>query len=307
MPVKVAADFQAPASGSAEIHLSASWLICRVECIPESGEFTLQLPVQGSTATHGDDFLKAHTLQPVQLGTAGKATVQAAASDDRINVRISDLPAALQGQPLELYPENADTFKHAAESSKDWQQRWDGSTWVAEGLPLSDMRGAAAGRGRGLPAAAHTAARPAHCLAQRTRCGWPMDSRRADRRFSGPGSGAGSQQECRGSAHCPSSASASSLWAALLGGLIGGLILNLMPCVFPVLAIKVLGFAGHGQNQRAQRMGGLAYAAGVILSFLALGALLLSLRAAGQQLAGAFSCNHLRWLPYSPPCSPCWA
>ena len=61
-----------------------------------------------------------------------------------------------------------------------------------------------------------------------------------------------------------------------------------MPCVFPVLAIKLMGFARHGGDQRAQRHGGLAYAAGVILSFVALGALLLALRAAGEQLGWGF-------------------
>ncbi len=70
--------------------------------------------------------------------------------------------------------------------------------------------------------------------------------------------------------------------------LVGGLLLNLMPCVFPVLAIKVLGFARHADDRRAHRVSGLAYTAGVLLSFLALGALMLALRAAGQQLGWGF-------------------
>jgi thiol:disulfide interchange protein DsbD len=61
-----------------------------------------------------------------------------------------------------------------------------------------------------------------------------------------------------------------------------------MPCVFPVLAIKVLGFAQHGSNRRAQRLAGAAYTGGVVLSFLALGGLLLALRAAGEQLGWGF-------------------
>lgn len=77
-------------------------------------------------------------------------------------------------------------------------------------------------------------------------------------------------------------------FAALLGGLVGGLLLNLMPCVFPVLAIKLLGFAQHGGNVRVQRASALAYAAGVVLSFVALGAVLLALRAAGEQLGWGF-------------------
>jgi hypothetical protein len=79
-----------------------------------------------------------------------------------------------------------------------------------------------------------------------------------------------------------------SLVLALLGALLGGLILNLMPCVFPVLAIKVVGFARHADDRRAHRLSGLAYTAGVVLSFTALGALLLALRAAGESLGWGF-------------------
>jgi thiol:disulfide interchange protein DsbD len=61
-----------------------------------------------------------------------------------------------------------------------------------------------------------------------------------------------------------------------------------MPCVFPVLAIKVLAFAKHADDRAAHRANGLAYTAGVVLSFMALGGLLLGLRAAGEQLGWGF-------------------
>jgi thiol:disulfide interchange protein len=77
------------------------------------------------------------------------------------------------------------------------------------------------------------------------------------------------------------------LLAALFGALLGGLILNLMPCVFPVLAIKVVGFVQV--KNRADRVAtGIAYTVGVVLSFLALGALLLALRSTGEQLGWGF-------------------
>jgi thiol:disulfide interchange protein DsbD len=78
------------------------------------------------------------------------------------------------------------------------------------------------------------------------------------------------------------------LGLALIGALVGGLLLNLMPCVFPVLAIKVLAFAQHGGDVRRHRQSGLAYTAGVVLSFLALGGLLVGLRAAGEQVGWGF-------------------
>jgi thiol:disulfide interchange protein DsbD len=81
---------------------------------------------------------------------------------------------------------------------------------------------------------------------------------------------------------------AGSFLMALLGALLGGLLLNLMPCVFPVLAIKVLAFANHAGDRRGHRSAGLAYTAGVMVTFLALGAAMLALRAAGEQLGWGF-------------------
>jgi thiol:disulfide interchange protein DsbD len=75
---------------------------------------------------------------------------------------------------------------------------------------------------------------------------------------------------------------------ALLFAFVGGLLLNLMPCVFPVLSLKVLGFTHHAQDRRALLGGGLAYTAGVVLSFVALAGLLLALRAGGEQLGWGF-------------------
>jgi len=93
----------------------------------------------------------------------------------------------------------------------------------------------------------------------------------------------------RGNAESTPPASTSlALGAALLGALLGGLILNLMPCVFPILAMKVVGFTRHAADRRAHRATGLAYTAGVMVSFLALGALMLALRAAGEQLGWGF-------------------
>jgi thiol:disulfide interchange protein/DsbC/DsbD-like thiol-disulfide interchange protein len=76
-------------------------------------------------------------------------------------------------------------------------------------------------------------------------------------------------------------------WQALVFAFVGGMILNLMPCVFPVLSLKLLGFAGMA-DPATRRHHGSAYAAGVVASFAALGAALLALRAGGAAIGWGF-------------------
>ncbi len=88
-----------------------------------------------------------------------------------------------------------------------------------------------------------------------------------------------------------------NLLVAALFAVIGGLILNLMPCVFPVIGLKVLGFARHGGSgdaaqiqaaRSASRASAWAFSAGVLASFWVLAAALLALRAAGQAAGWGF-------------------
>lgn len=75
---------------------------------------------------------------------------------------------------------------------------------------------------------------------------------------------------------------------ALLGAIAGGVLLNLMPCVFPILALKALHVARIGEEGREVRTDALAYTAGAVIGTGALGALLLAIRAAGAQAGWAF-------------------
>lgn len=79
------------------------------------------------------------------------------------------------------------------------------------------------------------------------------------------------------------------LWLVLVFALLGGLILNAMPCVFPVLSLKVLSLVESGQHSNAlRRQHGLAYAGGVVLSFLVVAGVLMLLRALGEQIGWGF-------------------
>jgi thiol:disulfide interchange protein DsbD len=77
---------------------------------------------------------------------------------------------------------------------------------------------------------------------------------------------------------------AQSLWQMLLYAFIGGLILNIMPCVLPVIALKILGFVNEARSEpRRVRLLGLVYALGVLVSFLALAAVIIGVKAAGHK------------------------
>ncbi|WP_299944653.1 protein-disulfide reductase DsbD [uncultured Microbulbifer sp.] len=79
-----------------------------------------------------------------------------------------------------------------------------------------------------------------------------------------------------------------TLLLALLFAFAGGLLLNLMPCVFPVLSIKLLAVSQAAQSASQRHHHGWAYSAGVILSFVAIAAVMLVLRAGGEAIGWGF-------------------
>jgi DsbC/DsbD-like thiol-disulfide interchange protein/cytochrome c biogenesis protein CcdA len=85
-----------------------------------------------------------------------------------------------------------------------------------------------------------------------------------------------------------SSFAAGALLWAVLGAIAGGILLNLMPCVFPILALKALHLSRAGGETKHVRSDALAYTAGAIAGTGALGAILLAIRAAGVEAGWAF-------------------
>jgi thiol:disulfide interchange protein DsbD len=277
VPVTVSPAFQAgPLAKEVTVQLQASWLVCRKECIPEEGTFTLQLPIQGTTALHAAAFAAAEQAHPRPLA-AGEGS-GAHVEGNALAVKVAGLPPALHGQTLEVFAETTGVVETAA----DVVQQWQGDTWVAR-LPLSPQRSASpdpmpvvlAHGGQGWRVALPVAS------------GWPQVAALAT---VSPALEAALRANAADAAGAPAPTPVpAGLWLAALGGaLLGGLLLNLMPCVFPVLAIKVVGFARHAQDRRAHRVGGLAYTAGVVLSVLLLGAGMLALRAAGEAVGWGF-------------------
>ena len=280
VPITVAQDFR-PSSLSPQlkVQLKAQWLACKTECIPEEGEFELHLPVQGSTALHTADFQNTFDAAPRAIpekpGTTAHGLASGARVDgDTLRLELHGLPPEARGKALTLFPETAGVIDNGSAMTQSWR----GAVWTAQ-LALASQREA-------------SPVEMAFVIADGGRA-W-----RAELPVTGtwPAVGAPTAgvspalaEALRRNAEAGRQAPSHTEWLlAMLGAILGGLILNLMPCVFPVLAVKVVGFAKHGNDSRGRAQGGVAYTGGVMAAFIALGGLMLALRAGGEQLGWGF-------------------
>ncbi len=264
VPLTVPAGF---AGDTLAVKLNAEWLVCKDVCIPESGEFVLQVPVKAATAGHAALFDAARAARPQDV--AG-AQAQAAVEGSELVVRVAGLPAAWQGRELGFLPETVGVIVNAAKPVSSWSA----GTWTAR-VPLDPQRSESPTT---MPVVLTSDGELAGLrVAVNVTTPWPALAAPA------PLPALGNAEITPAPATAPP-----GFLLAVAFALVGGLILNLMPCVFPVLSLKVLGFARTGADRRAQLAGGLAYTAGVVLSFVALAGLLLALRAGGEQLGWGF-------------------
>ena len=287
VPVTVAPNFQPPPNGQLRAQLQADWLVCRQECIPQEGRFVLELSTRSATALHGALFEAAQAATPRPLPGAHSALVFD--EGKTLQVRIEGLPSAWRGQTLTLLPATASVVDNAAAQGQGWTQRWESGVWTAR-LPVSAERGESPAQMRWVLARGPETSPQAPAVQVETpvQGTWPALSM---------GSGVSPELAQALAANAqravPPAPTAPMGWGltllgALLGALVGGLILNLMPCVFPVLAIKLLGLTRPGVSAGQHRAAGLAYTGGAVLSFVLLGGLMLALRAAGEQLGWGF-------------------
>ena len=266
-----------------EIKLKAIWLVCKQECIPEEGEFALKIPAQGSTALHKAAFDAAFAAYPRDIPSAASMRI----ADSKLALSVAQLPAELRGKTLDLFPETPEVLENgaklAAASGAVWQQAWKGDVWTAV-FPISAQRSASPDV---MPLVLTADGKTAYRVQAKMEGAWPAVAAAAQ---VSPELAAALKANAGASAAPVLAGGASevtSFLPALLLALLGGMILNLMPCVFPVLAIKVLSFS-NAPSAQARVAGGVAYAVGVVLSFVALGGLMLALRAGGEALGWGF-------------------
>lgn len=267
-----------------------TWIACERVCIPGSVDVQLALGVAASPKADAEwapRIAAARAAAPGPLPARWKAT--AATAGDRYQVTLT-APTPLDARGVLFYPALPDELFHFRHGEPQ------GARAVGKVLTLSLTRAkgqVAAPRLSGVfvRAGGWPGGAAAYVANMRVE-GAPVAKAvaPADSVPTGAVGGAtGGPTPAAAVASAAGSAAPLSLGVALLLALAGGLLLNIMPCVFPVIAIKVMGFAQMGGVDPAMvRRHGLAFAAGVVISFWALAALLLLLRAGGSQLGWGF-------------------
>jgi len=260
------ADLAGPLTLAAE----ANWLVCEDVCIPEEGKFELVLP-SGTAATPAppatrDLFEKARRAVPTASPWPARYGLSKT-GDPTLLVEAKGLKPDTIG----------DVYFFPAEWGPIATMAKQTATVTPEGIRIPLKRGDA------------KAAMPAQLagtlvLTEKTADGSVRQafdlSAKLDPAF---------VPAATGSLANAVGAEQLSLLQALAFALLGGLILNLMPCVFPVLAMKAAAFArlaGHARSE--MRRDGLAYTAGVLVSFAAMAGVLIALRSTVGEVSWGF-------------------
>src|SRR5271165_3177615 len=267
--VKITAPSDLHPGTPASLSAKASWLVCSDVCIPEDADLQLKLPVsRESGAVDPKDaglFEAARSELPSSAPAATTARIQ---SGQLVITLGKDWGATLpQIKSLAFFPYAEGGIEYAAPQTMTRSQ-----DTVELAMKVGD-RPPQGGTLRGVLLATEQSGNEIVTV--------PLEIA-ADFKVAGPGSG-------KGAAPAAGEKTTTSLPVLMLLAILGGLILNLMPCVFPVLSIKAIGLVEQAKKHPAAvRTKGVVFAAGVISSMLCLAAVLLVLRAGGEQIGWGF-------------------
>jgi thiol:disulfide interchange protein/DsbC/DsbD-like thiol-disulfide interchange protein len=271
-----------PEGSQVRLAAHADWLVCSDICIPESADLTLTLPVGKARAAPSrfeDEFAQAAARIPKPMVLA-----QASAIIDGARIRLRFQPERAPAR-LEFFPLEPMRLQAAAPQRLDVSGSWASLDLQAEPPVLADfkvLRGVlVADGGPGRSGSGWTGVVEVPLQAGVVPSFAPGGAREGE-----PASPAATEGEPASPA---AKAGSMSLLLALAGAFVGGLILNLMPCVFPVLSLKLLALVQHRQRgDPSLAAHGLTFAAGTVGSFVLLAAALVGLRAGGSQLGWGF-------------------
>lgn len=257
------------AQGPIKLSADASWLVCEKICIPGGAKLEKDLPIANAVSAANEEiFSKYRRSLPQPWPGNNVASAKWTRNGAELQLGVSS--AALANYPIaEFYPLPQGTLvvghpKTERASSGELRFR----------IPIeTDDRNLAAVAGVLVFGSTENGTdRNAWSVAASTEAG---------------------RATLRGASRVPGSTESRpttrGLAKFLLFGFLGGLILNLMPCVLPVISLKIFGFIQHaGQSRRRILRGGLAFIAGIFAWFIGLALVLILLKTAGREITWAF-------------------
>lgn len=265
--IKIPADAQPGEQFTAQALVD--WLVCEEECIPQTVELALSLPIvaAGEPAGAGDPRIE-QALARLPVASPWEIRATQSAIDPATNqgeltlhIPLSDAQLA-QVSDIWFYPYEWGRIQQSGEQLR---------TQVDGGIELRIKTGEAPLKiGDAATGVLVITEQSGDAAAQKIARGFEVNS----------------VVQIAGST---ASSTATSFFTALFLALVGGIILNLMPCVFPVLSIKALSLVSHSNQSAAQiRAQGFVYTLGVLASFAFLALLLIVLKAGGAQIGWGF-------------------
>jgi thiol:disulfide interchange protein DsbD len=269
VPLKLAANLK---SGPLDLKAKVSWLECKEACIPGSGSVEATLNIGNETKSSAD-AVTIESWQNKVPKSAANLTVNAWWYD---STNVNPRSLLIQIKPpksgaadffpdasddFEIQPETKFTFDEYSNSTilKKFVKKFSGD-WpkVISGVLVTENG--------------------------KLQTGVEVKLTVSDQATAGKTISAQTSSESRTGGAPVRADGTPALLSMLLYAFIGGLILNIMPCVLPVIALKILGFVGESRSDpRHVRKLGLVYALGVLVSFLALAAIVIGVKAAGHQ------------------------
>ncbi len=233
------------------------YLVCDDVCVPYTAELALALPAGPPTSSREAALIDRFSALVPRTGADRPIRVASAAVVGGAETRALEVSIAADA-PLarpDIYVEGPDGWGFGA---PDYRIAEDGKTAFARIAALAPPKGGSLA-GREIRFTVVDGGRAAEQMLALTAA-----------RTAAPGS---------------ARAIDLSLWTVLLLAVAGGLILNLMPCVLPVLSLKLLSAVSHGGGDRGEVRGGfIASAAGIVVSFLVLASFVAGLRLAGESV-----------------------
>lgn len=243
-------------ASSVKLSATADWLVCEKICIPGNAQLQLELPVASQSAPANNElFGKYHDRLPQPVPASAAGALHWSRLPNEFRLRIDDKSLARSGA-LDFFPLPGPKtlIGHPRR-----EQSSDGTVTFVIPIESADP-------------------------SEQSLDGLIVTG---DHAFS-----LGKLEQAATAttkSHIAAPSSSQGLLKLLLFGFIGGFILNLMPCVLPVISLKIFGFIRHAGDSHARILGnGLAFSAGIFVWFLGVALLVIGFKAAGHEITWAF-------------------